>query len=123
LLLLTSGLEKIIGGFKTGFIYFATMILSGIAVAFLSSPGVGTVGASGAIFGVLGAFLYLTFFRKDLIDPRDAQTIKTLIILNAVTTLLFPNISIIGHLSGLVFGFLVAFLTIPRDKSEYEIFH
>jgi rhomboid protease GluP len=123
LFLLTSGFEKIVGTFKTAFIYLSTLVLSGLIVVYFTPVGTGTVGASGAIFGVLGALLFLTFFRKDLIQQRDAQAIRSLIIMNVLVTIMIPGISIAGHFGGLVVGFILSFLIVPRDKSEYEIYH
>jgi len=123
LLIITSFLERKLGTLRTVIIYFTTLLLSGLAVAGLSPVNVWTLGASGAIFGVLGAMLWMSFFRRDLLTDHDIRSIRTLIIYNVVITLLISNISNVGHFSGLVAGFLVAFLLIPRDKAEYEIYH
>ena len=123
LLIITSFLERKLGTLRTVIIYFTTLLLSGLAVAGLSPVNIWTLGASGAIFGVLGAMLWMSFFRRDLLTDHDIRSIRTLIIYNVVITLLISNISNIGHFSGLVAGFLVAFLFIPRDKAEYEIYH
>lgn len=130
LIIITSFLERKIGSLRTGLIYFSVLLLSGLSVALLGEIGSSitdgptfTLGASGAIYGVLGALLFITVMRKDLLSGRDIQSIRSLIFINIMFTLFSANISAVGHFSGLIFGFLVAFLFIPRDKSEYDIYH
>lgn len=128
LIIITSFLERKIGIGRTMLIYFSTLLLSGLATAALSdyfsssSTPVWTLGASGAIFGVLGALLHISFYRKDLMTERDIRSIRSLIIMNIVITIAVSNISSVGHFSGLFFGFFVAFLFVPRDKSEEELY-
>lgn len=119
---LTTFLERILGSRKTAVIYFFSMILSGFLVVAVSDIDTWTLGASGAIYGVLGSLLYMILFRKDLVDARTRQTVKSLLIMNIIFTFIYPNISIMGHFGGLIGGFLISFLLIPRDKSEYEIY-
>lgn len=113
-LTLSSALERLIGSKKFSFIYFGSMILSGLMVVLLGDQVV-TIGASGAIFGVLGSLLYITLYRKDMMSPRDMQSIRSLIIINVIFTLLAPGISIWGHAGGLVSGLLLSFLIIKRN--------
>ncbi len=114
-LTLSSALERLIGSKKFSFIYFGSMIVSGVLVVFFSEPSAVTIGASGAIFGVLGALLYITFYRKDMMSPRDAQSIRSLIVINIIFTFLAPGISIWGHVGGILSGFLLSFLVIRRN--------
>ena len=69
-----------------------------------------TLGASGAIYGVMGFLLYLTMKRPMWFAPQDISGIRSLIFINVVLTFLAPNISIPGHLGGLTFGLITAFL-------------
>lgn len=114
-LTLSSALERLIGSKKFSFIYFGSMILSGLVVVFLSESNAVTIGASGAIFGVLGSLLYITLYRKDMMSPRDTQSIRSLIAINIIFTLLAPGISIWGHVGGIVAGLLLSFIVIKRN--------
>lgn len=114
-LTLSSALERLIGSKKFSFVYFGSMIISGLLVIFLSESNAVTIGASGAIFGVLGSLLYITLYRKDMMSPRDAQSIRMLIMINIVFTLLSPGISVWGHAGGLVAGLLLSFIVIKRN--------
>ena len=66
----------------------------------IASPNAVTVGAAGAIFGLLGAGLILEWRATG----RLAGNYLTLIVINIAFTLAVPNISIGGHLGGLVAG-------------------
>ena len=81
--------------------------LAGAAGALVASPLVPTVGASGAIFGVLGAMLII----EHRATGRLAGTAMTLIVINLVWNFVFNglggNISIGGHIGGLIGGILV----------------
>lgn len=114
-LTLSSALERLIGSKKFSFIYFGSMILSGLLVIFLSESNAVTIGASGAIFGVLGSLLYITLYRKDMLSARDGQSIRMLIVINIIFTLLAPGISVWGHAGGLIAGLLLSFLVIKRN--------
>ncbi|PLT27962.1 rhomboid family intramembrane serine protease [Peribacillus deserti] len=67
------------------------------------------VGASGAIFGLLGYYASLVCFKKDSIGSQHSRTILTLIIVGVTMTFLQPKINIMGHLGGLITGFFLAF--------------
>jgi membrane associated rhomboid family serine protease len=78
--------------------------LAGSAGALLLSGGRPTVGASGAIFGIMGAALVLEWRR---IWVFGGQALG-LVVINLVLTFAIPGISIGGHIGGLVGGGLCA---------------
>jgi rhomboid protease GluP len=121
LLTLSSALERMIGSKKFSFIYFGSMLISGIAVVLLSDLNVVTIGASGAIFGALGSLLYITLYRKDMVTHQDAQSIWGLIAINIVFTLIASGISISGHVGGIVSGFLLSYIIIRRNV--FKVLH
>jgi membrane associated rhomboid family serine protease len=83
--------------------------LAGSAGALIADPRVVTVGASGAIFGLLGAGLILEYEATG----RLAGNYLTLIIVNLIFTLAIPGISIGGHIGGLIGG-IVGALVLTR---------
>ena len=120
--ILCSALERIIGSTKFSLIYFGSMLLSSLLVFALSDGW--TLGASGAIFGGLGALLYITFYRPDLLPIQDIQRIRGLVIINVVFTLIFRDtISLPGHAGGLLAGLLLGYLFVPRDKEDQDIYY
>jgi membrane associated rhomboid family serine protease len=78
--------------------------LAGSAGALILSGGRPTVGASGAIFGIMGAALVLEWRR---IWVFGGQALG-LVVVNLVFTFAIPGISIGGHLGGLLGGGLCA---------------
>lgn len=111
-------LEKIIGSVRFFFFYLLAGI-GGSLCTLLFSPTPIVAGASGAIFGVFGAFLYILRYRKDLIDPRATQIIFPLIVINLIFTFLDAKTSITGHLGGFISGGLLAFLFIQRRRHRW----
>jgi membrane associated rhomboid family serine protease len=76
--------------------------LAGAAGALLASPDAATVGASGAIFGILGAALVLERQRMYVLGGSAL----TIIVINVIFSIAVPGISIGGHIGGLVGGAL-----------------
>ena len=99
-------LEPEIGKLRFAAIYFVSL-LGGSFGALLISPNAVTVGASGAVFGLMGAAILA--MRARGIDPMQSGLGITLL-LNLGITVLIPNISIGGHIGGLVAGGIVGFL-------------
>ncbi len=92
-------LEQRIGSGRYLLLYVVSG-LAGSAGALIASPTTPTVGASGAIFGILGAGLVLER-QRDYVFGGSALGI---IVINLVLTFSIPNISIGGHIGGLIGG-------------------
>jgi membrane associated rhomboid family serine protease len=92
-------LERRIGSGKFLLLYLVSG-LAGSAGALIASPLDPTVGASGAIFGILGAGLVMER-QRDYVFGGSALGI---IVINLVLTFSIPNISIGGHIGGLLGG-------------------
>jgi membrane associated rhomboid family serine protease len=99
-------LEPAIGKVRFAVIYFVSL-LGGSLGALLVSPDAVTVGASGAVFGLMGAAILA--MRARGIDPMQSGLGMTLL-LNLGITFLLPGISIGGHLGGLGAGFVAGYL-------------
>ena len=95
--------------------------LAGSAGALVDSPTIPVVGASGAIFAVLGAMLILEWQATG----RLGGTAMTLIVLNLGLNFVFNgaggNISIGGHIGGLIGGILatLAFARWGKGHAAY----
>ena len=105
-------LEQVIGRWRFLLLYLASG-LSGSAGALIASYFGGTVGASGAIFGVFGA-LFVLERRRHI---ATGGQIATLIVLNLVFTFAVPGISIGGHIGGLIGGAALMFLLLEFRRS------
>jgi rhomboid protease GluP len=113
-------LAPIVGEFygpgRTVVIYTVAGVISFVVSSFAAmfqlplAGGAYTVGASGAIFGLLGAMLY--FGRRTGASHIRAQIMPT-ILLNLVIGISMPGIDNYAHLGGLAGGYLVSALLDP----------
>jgi membrane associated rhomboid family serine protease len=97
-------LEPAIGHLRFAIIYFVSL-LAGSFGALLVEPDALTVGASGAIFGLMGAALVVMRHRG--INPMESG-LGLWLGINLVFTFAIPGISIGGHIGGLVGGAVAA---------------
>ncbi len=139
LLILSAGLEKLLGSLKFTIIYLLSGLISSIIVLlssapyfifnnfevlnrfsrFLTYPFSLTIGASGAIYGVLGTFLYIIVYQRDLLNYQDQSYVRTLLIINIIFTFIAPSISLYGHLGGLLGGFLIGTILLNHNRRNY----
>ncbi|HTZ53730.1 MAG TPA: rhomboid family intramembrane serine protease [Candidatus Acidoferrum sp.] len=110
-------IEAVAGPARMGVIYGVSLVASGLGVVYLSPayPGISTLGASGAIFGLFGALFAIGF----KLGPPGMQLIRAnigILVLNLIFTFVVPGISWQAHVSGLVAGFLLtlAIYTPPK---------
>ena len=96
-------LEEYFGHARYALVYVASG-LAGSAGALIWSPNALTVGASGAIWGLMGAALVLEA-RRIWVFGGQAMG---LVIFNLAITFVIPGISIGGHIGGLIGGGLCA---------------
>jgi membrane associated rhomboid family serine protease len=102
---LGSLLEPSIGKLRFGLLYLVSLV-GGSFGALLLSPDAATVGASGAVFGLMGAAILA--MRARGIGLMESGLGITLV-LNLVISFR-PGISLGGHLGGLVAGVVVGYL-------------
>ncbi|MFJ5625484.1 rhomboid family intramembrane serine protease [Peribacillus loiseleuriae] len=107
-------LERLLGSLKFTVFFLITGILANIITFILQPPTYIHVGASGAIFGLLGFYLYLVLFKKNYLPKQEVKTIYTLIGVGVLMTFIQPKINITGHLSGLAAGLLLASLFVQN---------
>jgi membrane associated rhomboid family serine protease len=97
--------------------FIALYLLSGLAgsalVYWASAEYGATLGASGAVFGLMGALLVIAYKVR-----ADVQQLLLWIGINAVLTFTISNISWQGHLGGLVGGAAIAAILVyaPRKR-------
>jgi membrane associated rhomboid family serine protease len=104
---LGSQLENIVGKVKFIIIYFVSL-LGGSLASYLFSPfGTYSIGASGAIFGLMGAMLVVGRKRN-----LDISQITTLVVINVVIGFVLSGIDWRAHLGGLAAGAFIAWVLI-----------
>lgn len=116
---LGSLLERMLGN-KWLFVifYLSSGLLASIAVFAFGNPNVVTVGASGAIFGIIGALFITTYLKPYYFNPYFVRSIRSLTFINLALTFIIPQVSFYGHIGGLLSGFLLYFLIVkPKLQS------
>jgi membrane associated rhomboid family serine protease len=104
LYLLGQMLEPAIGHVRFALVYLVALIAGSLG-ALLLTPHAFTVGASGAVFGLMGAAAVETRARR---IPLMQSGIGVLIVINLLFSFTVSGISIGGHLGGLLGGALAA---------------
>lgn len=100
--------ERLAGSGRFAALYGASGLAGGAATAAFTGPRTLSAGASGAIFGLLGAFLVLGFRLRHTEQGQSwLRNALLLIGLNVVFGLTAPSIGLVAHLGGLVGGALV----------------
>ncbi|GAA1911770.1 rhomboid family intramembrane serine protease [Nocardioides hwasunensis] len=96
-------LEAILGRTRFLVLYLLSGLAGSVAVLWLSGSGGLTLGASGAIYGLFGAYAVIAHKVR-----ADLRSIATLLVVNLFITFAIPNISWQGHLGGIVGGAIIA---------------
>ncbi len=117
-------LERIFGTPRFLTIYFLSGLAGSIAsYTFSPSPA---VGASGAIFGIIGALAVFYYLGRDILGDAGQQQLRSMLVIIGLNIFLglTPGSSIdnFGHLGGLIGGALTGWLLAPRysiDNTRY----
>ena len=104
-------LEQMLGRLRFTVLYLLSALGGGVAVWLLSSPVGATLGASGAVLGLVGALLVISRARG-----LDVTWIIAYVAITAVISFIIPNISWEGHLGGFVTGAAVAWIFLQDTK-------
>lgn len=101
-------IEVVLRPFRMLVVYVASIVVSGLSVVYFSAPDAGTLGASGAIFGLFGALFAIGLKLGD----RGRDLVRSnigILVLNLVWSFSFPGISWQAHVGGLICGFVVTY--------------
>ena len=114
-------IENYFGKAKYLAIYFLSGICGGLLSAIGSGPTTVSIGASGAIFGLVGALGYFGYhYRLYLGDVLKSQIIP-IIIVNLAIGFMIPGIDNFSHIGGLIGGVLTAMAVgIPNKSKKSE---
>lgn len=106
-------IEREIGHLPYGAIYFLSGLGSGAFSLWMklsSNSMVGTVGASGAIFGLDGLLLSVVLSFRGSIPNITPRNVMLMIGLSLYSGLRSSNVDNAGHIGGLIIGFLLGML-------------
>ncbi|MRH43124.1 rhomboid family intramembrane serine protease [Aquibacillus halophilus] len=111
-----TAVERIYGNIRFIIIYFLAGIVGGIA-SFAFNPQI-AAGASGAIFGLLGALLFFGVNYKKVFFQTMGWNLLFVIGLNIVFGLTVPQIDNSAHLGGLFGGFIASSIVFFPKKGK-----
>ena len=114
LYILGSLLEPAVGTARFVGIYVVSL-LAGACGALILDPNELTVGASGAVFGLMSA-AFVMARRRGMEDL--ASQIGIYVVINLVFTFSVPNISVGGHVGGLIGGAVAALIVAWFERSR-----
>ena len=109
--------ENLFGKIK----YIIIFILSGIFGSIMSlafTHNTISAGASGAIFGLLGALLYFGMHYRTYLGEAIKRSIIPIIVVNLIIGFFAEGIDLAAHIGGLVGGILLAMMVGVPDKSK-----
>lgn len=108
--------EYIYGSKKYILIYILSA-LSGSLFSYLFNPNSVSVGASGAIFGLLGAMLVFGLKEKNKIGKQYVKNILETLAINVIIGITISNIDNYAHLGGLIMGVISALILFKSKKT------
>ncbi len=106
-------METQLGRTRLGLIYFASLFAGSLG-ALVASPDSITVGASGAIFGLMGAMLAIARARG--IALQDTGLLGVVVINLVITFTLSNYISVGGHVGGLIGGAIAGLVIVDLPE-------
>ncbi|WP_251861213.1 rhomboid family intramembrane serine protease [Clostridium sp. Marseille-Q2269] len=108
--------EMYFGKVKYLIIYFISGILSSY-FSYVFSPSV-SIGASGAIFGILGATLIIAYRNRKRGGKEFLNNIISVIGINLILGFSIPNVDNFGHIGGLIGGVIVTLVLFLYSKNK-----
>jgi membrane associated rhomboid family serine protease len=125
LLILGVFLERILGHFRFLFIYLVTGVI-GVIASFYFAPQEISVGASGAIFGLVGAYSTFVLVHRRAFSYGGIPSLLWLLVIigiNLSIGLFVQNVDNYAHLGGLISGCVLGwwFMPLYRSTPDYGL--
>lgn len=106
-------MERVLGPLRFAVVYLLGVVGGNVAVYVFGNPAAPEAGASTGVFALMGGLLVLVYRLK--LNPGQ---VIGLIAVNLVISVVIPNISLLGHVGGLVTGAAVTFalVSVPAER-------
>ncbi|WP_309120173.1 rhomboid family intramembrane serine protease [Paenibacillus sp.] len=99
-------LERALGPMRYAVLFLFSAVMGNIFTN-LYAGEVFSLGASGAVYGIFGAYVYYMIFHRRAMDPQSKKTIQTILIVGVVYSIVVPHVNLYAHLGGFVGGLLL----------------
>ncbi|MFI6098314.1 rhomboid family intramembrane serine protease [Lentzea sp. NPDC051213] len=109
-------MEPELGRLRFSAVYFLSLLGGSAAAFYFGTVCQQLAGASGAVFGVMGALLIVWKRKK-----RDISTIVVVVAINLVSNL-FTNASLLGHLGGFLIGGLLTLAMVRAPQKNRNLY-
>lgn len=110
--------ENFYGHGKTLIIFLYSGIVGNLVSLLFLGESTISAGASGAIFGLMGALLYFAINQRTYMGEALKKEILPVIIINLVFGMMLPSINMYAHIGGLISGIIVSIAVGVKYKSS-----
>ena len=110
--------EKYYGKLKFLFIYLISGLLGSLFSAVFMDASTYSLGASGAIFGLLGSVAYFTYYYRATLQGLLRSQVLPVILINLVISVMIKSIDLSAHIGGLIGGILMSMAIGIGDKGR-----
>lgn len=112
--------ESYIGKPKYLFIYLFSAISGSLLSCVTHTDASWSLGASGAIFGLMGTLIYFGYHYRLYLDSALKSQIIPLVILNLAMGFIIPGIDNAAHIGGLVGGLFITMALGVKNKTSVQ---
>lgn len=116
--------ERELGHFRMTVLYFVSGLAGGvlsILYDFYTNEFVGSIGASGAVFGLVGGLLFLVILHKGKLQSVTIGRMVFMIAYSLYSGFVGTNIDNAAHIGGLIGGFLLSIILYAVGPKEKKI--
>ena len=110
--------ERYYGKTKFTLIYFISGLMGSLFSCVFMSSNTYSMGASGAIFGLLGSIAYFTYYYRATLQGLLRSQVIPVILINLSLGLFISGIDMMGHVGGLIGGLLISMAIGIGDKGR-----
>lgn len=111
-------LETVLGKIKFLGVYLISAIMSSLLSGVINGGDIMSVGASGAIFGLMGAMLYFGYHYRLYLGSVMVSQIVPIIIMNLFLGFMISGVDNFGHIGGLIGGLFAGMMVGVEGKSD-----